>query len=55
MDLRDLKFRIEIAAVKRTRQTVAEAIRTVVGGTVRHVGTALFSGARQRDLLQERR
>ena len=38
MDLRELKFGIEIETVKRTRQTVAEAIRTVVGGTVRHVG-----------------
>ena len=39
MDLRMLKFGIEVETVKRTRQTVAEAIRTVVGGTVRHVGT----------------
>ena len=39
MDLRALKFGIEIETIKRTRQTVAEAIRTVVGGTVRHVGT----------------
>jgi len=39
MDLRELKFGIEIETIKRTRQTVAEAIRTVVGGTVRHVGT----------------
>ena len=39
MDLRELKFRIGIETIKRTRQTVAEAIRTVVGGTVRHVRT----------------
>ena len=39
MDLRELKFGIEIETINRTRQTVAEAIRTVVGGTVRHVGT----------------
>ena len=39
MDLRELKFGIEIETIKRTRQTVAQAIRTVVGGTVRHVGT----------------
>jgi len=38
MDLTDLKFGIEIETIKSTRQTVAEAIRTVVGGTVRHVG-----------------
>jgi hypothetical protein len=39
MDLRELRFGIEIETVGRTRQVVAEAIRTVVGGTVRHVGT----------------
>ena len=39
MDLRELKFGIEIETIKRTRQAVAEAIRTVVGGRVRHVGT----------------
>ena len=39
MDLRELRFGSEIETVGRTRQTVAEAIRTVVGGTVRHVGT----------------
>jgi hypothetical protein len=38
MDMRDLRFGIEIETTKRTRQTVAEAIRTVVGGRVRHVG-----------------
>ena len=39
MDLMELKFGIEIETIKRTRQTVAEAIRMVVGGAVRHVGT----------------
>ena len=38
MDLRELKFGIEIETIRRTRQAVAEAICTVVGGTVRHVG-----------------
>jgi hypothetical protein len=36
MDLRELKFGIEIETVGKSRQTVAEAIRTVVGGAVRH-------------------
>ena len=39
MDMRELRFGVEIETTKRTRQTVAEAICTVVGGTVRHVGT----------------
>lgn len=38
MDLRELKFGIEIKTIRRTRQAVAEAIRTVVGGAVRHAG-----------------
>ena len=38
MDLKELKFGTEIETIKRTRQRVAEAIRTIVGGTVRHVG-----------------
>jgi len=38
MDMRDLKFGVEVETVGKTRQTVAEAIRTVVGGAVRHVG-----------------
>ena len=41
MDMRELRFGVEIETVRRTRQTVAEAIRTVVGGTVRHVGTPI--------------
>jgi len=36
--MRDLKFGIEIETIKRSRQAVAEAIRGVVGGTVRHSG-----------------
>ena len=38
MDLRSLRFGVEIETVKRTRGCVAEAIRTVVGGVVRHIG-----------------
>ena len=38
MDMRELKFGIEIETIRRTRQAVAEAIRTVVGGAVRHTG-----------------
>jgi len=38
MDMRELRFGVEIETVGKTRQTVAEAIRTVVGGAVRHVG-----------------
>ena len=38
MDMRELRFGVEIETVGRTRQTVAEAIRTVVGGAVRHAG-----------------
>ncbi|MBM4040293.1 MAG: hypothetical protein FJ290_17440 [Planctomycetes bacterium] len=36
--MRDLRFGVEVETVGKTRQTVAEAIRTVVGGAVRHVG-----------------
>jgi len=39
MDLRDIKFGIEIETIRRTRHCVAEAIQTVVGGQVRHTGT----------------
>jgi len=38
MDMRELRFGIEIETTRRTRQTVAEAIHTVVGGAVRYVG-----------------
>ena len=36
MDLRDLRFGVEIETIGRTRQTVAEAIRSIVGGNTRH-------------------
>lgn len=38
-DLRDLRFGIEIETIKRSRQAVAQAIQSVVGGEVVHVGT----------------
>ncbi len=39
MDLRDLKFGIEIETVGRTRRAVAEGIQAIVGGYVQHVGS----------------
>ena len=39
MDMREIKFGIEIETIRRTRQCVAEAVRSVVGGQARHVGT----------------
>lgn len=39
MDMRALKFGIEIETVKITRGDAAKAIQSVVGGEVRHVGT----------------
>ena len=38
-DLRDLRFGIEIETIKRSRDVVAQAIQSVVGGEVTHVGT----------------
>jgi hypothetical protein len=38
MDLRELRFGIEIETVKRTREQIARAVHSVVGGTVRHIG-----------------
>ena len=38
MDMRQQKFGIEIETVQRTREQVAQAIHSVVGGEVRHVG-----------------
>jgi len=38
-DLRDLRFGIEIETIKRSRDVVARAIQSVVGGDVTHVGT----------------
>jgi len=37
VDLREVKFGIEIETVKRERGTVAKAIQSVVGGEVTHV------------------
>ena len=39
MDLRRINFGIEIETVKRTRERVAQAIQSVVGGQVRHIGS----------------
>lgn len=38
VDLRNLKFGIEIETTGKTRNAVANAIQSVVGGTVEHVG-----------------
>ena len=38
MDLREINFGVEIETVKRTRERVARAIHSVVGGEVRHTG-----------------
>lgn len=38
MDLRELNFGVEIETVRRTRKRVAEAIQSVVGGSVTHPG-----------------
>lgn len=37
--MQDLTFGIEIETIKQTRQRVANAIQSVVGGSVRHIGT----------------
>jgi len=39
MDLRQINFGIEIETIKRTRERVAQAIQSVVGGQVRHIGS----------------
>jgi len=39
MDLRDLKYGIEIETIGRTRQQVAEAIQSVVCGRIQYIGT----------------
>jgi len=39
MDLRDLKFGVEIETVRRTRRSVARGIQSIVGGMVEHVGS----------------
>lgn len=38
VDLRNLKFGVEIETIGKTRETAAKAIQSVVGGEVRHVG-----------------
>jgi hypothetical protein len=38
MDLRELRFGIEIETVRRTREQVARAIKSATGGEVRHAG-----------------
>ena len=38
MDMRAIRFGIEIETIKRTREQTAAAIHSVVGGTIRHVG-----------------
>ena len=39
MDLREIHFGVEIETVRRTRQQVARAVQSVVGGERRHVGS----------------
>ena len=38
MDMRAIRFGIEIETIKRTREQTAAAIHSVVGGIIRHVG-----------------
>lgn len=38
MDMRAIRFGIEIETIKRTREQTAAAIHSVVGGSIRHVG-----------------
>ena len=38
MDLRELRYGIEIETVKRTREQITWAIHSVVGGHVSHIG-----------------
>lgn len=37
--MKTLRFGIEIETIGQTRAAVAQAIQTVVGGTVQHVGS----------------
>ncbi|MHB1000861.1 MAG: amidoligase family protein [Armatimonadota bacterium] len=39
IDLRSLRFGVEVETVGRTRHQVAQAIQSVVGGEVNHIGT----------------
>ena len=38
MNMREIRFGIEIETIRRTREQTAAAIHSVVGGTIRHVG-----------------
>ena len=42
MDFRELRFGIEIETVGRTREVVANAIHSAVGGTVGYVGGGAY-------------
>jgi hypothetical protein len=39
MDLRELKYGLEIETIGKTRGEIARAIQSVVGGEVKHIGT----------------
>lgn len=39
MDLKDLRFGVEIETVNRTRKQVASALQSIVGGTIYHAGS----------------
>ncbi|MHB1002059.1 MAG: amidoligase family protein [Armatimonadota bacterium] len=39
VDLTEIRFGVELETVKQTRSAVAQAIQSVVGGSVEHVGT----------------
>ncbi len=39
MDLKDIRFGVEIETVKRTRKQVSVAIQNIVGGSITHVGS----------------
>lgn len=39
MELKELRFGVEIETVKRTRRVVARAVQSIVGGEIIHVGT----------------
>jgi hypothetical protein len=39
VDLKSIKFGVELETIKRSRQTVAQAIQSVVGGEITHVAS----------------
>jgi hypothetical protein len=39
VDLKSIKFGVELETIRRSRQTVAQAIQSVVGGEITHVGS----------------